>query len=78
MEDELSNQIHNLSNSEKIRFAKLLKTNNVFLNGLSHKEGKKRAWLYQQGVVIREEVVETGMLLVVFWSAQQKAQFFSI
>ena len=45
---------------------------------LSHKEGKKRAWLYQQGVVIREEVVETGMLLVVFWSAQQKAQFFSI
>ena len=26
MEDELSNQIHNLSNSKKIRFAKLLKT----------------------------------------------------
>lgn len=45
---------------------------------LSHKEGKKRAWLYAQGVVAQEEIVETGIDLVLFWSARQKAQFASI
>ncbi len=44
---------------------------------LPHKEGKKRAWLYQQGVVINEEILETGTDLVLFWSARQKAQFYS-
>ena len=45
---------------------------------LSHKEGKKRAWLYAQGVVAQEEIVETGIELVLFWSTRQKAQFASI
>ena len=45
---------------------------------LSHKDGKKRAWLYAQGVVTQEEGVEAGIDLALFWSARQKAQFASI
>jgi GTP-binding protein HflX len=45
---------------------------------LSHEDGKKRAWLYEQGVVSQEEIVETGIDFVLFWSARQKAQFASI
>ena len=42
---------------------------------LPHKEGKKRAWLYEQGVVIKEEILESGIDLELLWSARQKAQF---
>jgi GTP-binding protein HflX len=45
---------------------------------LSHKDGKKRAWLYAQGVVTQEVGVEAGIDLALFWSARQKAQFASI
>ena len=45
---------------------------------LSHNEGKKRAWLYAQGVVTQEETVENGINLGIFWSARQKSQFVSI
>ena len=45
---------------------------------LSHNEGKKRAWLYAQGVVTQEETVENGTNLGIFWSARQKSQFVSI
>ncbi len=38
-------------------------------------EGKKRAWLFAQEVVLSETQTEDGFALTVRWSAQQEAQF---
>jgi len=42
---------------------------------LGFDQGKERAWLFAQEVVLREEQTDTGFVLTVRWSAQQEAQF---
>jgi GTPase len=42
---------------------------------LGFAEGKKRAWLFAQEVVLHEEQTEDGFALKVRWSAEQEAQF---
>ncbi len=42
---------------------------------LSYAEGKKRAWLFEQDVVLQEAQTEEGFALTVRWSAKQEAQF---
>ncbi len=42
---------------------------------LGFAEGKKRAWLFDQDVVVRETQTEDGFDLTVRWSARQEAQF---
>ncbi|HBR38429.1 MAG TPA: GTPase HflX, partial [Sulfitobacter pontiacus] len=42
---------------------------------LAFADGKKRAWLFEQDVVIEETQTEDGFNLVVRWSAQQEAQY---
>ncbi|WP_050763172.1 GTPase HflX [Roseobacter sp. GAI101] len=42
---------------------------------LGYDQGKKRAWLFEQEVVLNEEQTEDGFVLTVRWSAQQEAQF---
>src|SRR6056297_3263237 len=42
---------------------------------LGFDEGRKRAWLFEKGVVEREEQGEDGFTLTVRWSARQQAQF---
>lgn len=38
-------------------------------------DGKKRAWLFEQGVVIEEETTEEGYALKVVWTPRQEKQF---
>lgn len=42
---------------------------------LSYADGKKRAWLFDQDVVVKEDPTEDGFALTVRWSAKQEAQF---
>ena len=42
---------------------------------LGFDEGRKRAWLFEKGVVEAERQTETGIELTVRWSAKQHAQF---
>ncbi|MFK7835649.1 MAG: GTPase HflX [Sulfitobacter sp.] len=42
---------------------------------LSFADGKKRAWLFDQDVVVQEDQTEEGFALTVRWSAKQEAQF---
>ena len=42
---------------------------------IAHTEGRKRAWLYEQGVVISEEEIKDGVRLDVNWTAAQKVRF---
>ena len=42
---------------------------------LSFAQGKQRAWLFQQDVVVSEEQGEEGFDLTVRWTDKQKAQF---
>lgn len=42
---------------------------------LAFKDGKKRAWLFDQDVVVDETQTEEGFDLTVRWSAKQEAQF---
>lgn len=42
---------------------------------LAFAEGKKRAWLFEQDVVVSEDQSEDGFALTVRWSAKQEAQF---
>ena len=42
---------------------------------LGFDEGRKRAWLFEKGVVEEERQTETGFDLTVRWSAKQQAQF---
>ncbi|TCP40934.1 GTPase HflX [Rhodovulum marinum] len=42
---------------------------------LGHDEGRKRAWLYAQGVVEAEEQGEDGPVLTVNWTARQEQRF---
>ena len=42
---------------------------------LEFREGRKRAWLFAQDVVVSEEQTEDGFDLVVRWSARQEAQY---
>ena len=39
--------------------------------------GRKKAWLHEHGVVVKEFYTETGFKLDVMWSAQQKAKYHS-
>lgn len=42
---------------------------------LPHSDGRRRAWLHQQGVVTREEVLEEGVRLRLHWTGRQRAAF---
>ena len=42
---------------------------------LGFADGKKRAWLYERGLVEDERQTEEGLILQVHWSARQKADF---
>ena len=42
---------------------------------LDHSEGRKRAWAYEQGIVMGEEEGEDGVTLTLRWSPKQAAQF---
>lgn len=42
---------------------------------LSFAEGRKRAWLFDQDIVVSEDQTEEGFTLTVRWSAKQEAQF---
>ncbi|QQA44670.1 GTPase HflX [Pelagovum pacificum] len=42
---------------------------------LDHADGRRRAWLFEQGVVTQERRGETGSELAVDWTARQKARF---
>ena len=42
---------------------------------LGYADGKKRAWLYDQDIVVSETQTEDGFDLTVRWSAKQEAQF---
>ncbi len=42
---------------------------------LGFAEGRKRAWLFEQGVVVDEAETETGQRFSVRWSARQKDRF---
>ncbi len=42
---------------------------------LDFADGKKRAWLFDQDLVVEEKQTETGFTLTVRWSAAQEAQF---
>ena len=42
---------------------------------LTYQDGKKRAWLYDQGVVRNETQTEDGFQFALYWSERQKAQF---
>ncbi|MGC9417351.1 MAG: GTPase HflX [Rhodovulum sp.] len=42
---------------------------------LGHDEGRKRAWLYAQGVVESEEQRQDGPVLTVNWTARQEQRF---
>lgn len=45
---------------------------------LPYSAGKKRAWLFEQEVVLSEAQTEDGFALTVRWSAQQEAQFLKL
>ncbi len=49
------------------------KTEETFLLGFS--EGRKRAWLFDAGVVIGEDQTDDGYRVTVQWTAVQKARF---
>ena len=42
---------------------------------LDHSDGKRRAWLYAQGVVVNEQSRENDSLLFLNWTPKQKSQF---
>ena len=42
---------------------------------LSFSDGKKRAWLFEQGVVVDHELQDDGYKLAVFWTELQKNRF---
>lgn len=42
---------------------------------LAHSDGKKRAWLYEQGVVVSEDDVESGSVVSVNWTQAQAVRF---
>ena len=42
---------------------------------LTHADGKKRAWLFEQGVVVSEDRSESGSKLTVNWSPAQSVRF---
>lgn len=42
---------------------------------LPTEDGRRRAWLHRQGVVVSEEMGEAGVHVLVRWTARQKAEF---
>lgn len=42
---------------------------------LPAEDGRRRAWLHRQGIVVSEEMTETGVHLLVRWTARQKAEY---
>ncbi len=42
---------------------------------LPYAQGKKRAWLFEEGVVLNEEMVEDGYALKVLWTPRQEKKF---
>lgn len=75
--------IHAISSLTGEGIAALLDDIAIKLQGVRHQEeftlaysqGKQRAWLFQQDVVISEEQTEAGFALTVLWTDKQKAQF---
>jgi GTPase len=49
------------------------KTETEFL--LPYSEGRKRAWLFQEGLIQREDQTEDGFLLRVLWTERQEQKF---
>lgn len=45
---------------------------------LDYTEGRARAWLYKEGVILNEAQDETGLTVEVEWSPKQAAQFASL
>ncbi|WP_134679676.1 GTPase HflX [Paracoccus ravus] len=45
---------------------------------LAHSDGKRRAWLHQQGIVQSESMDEDGVRLTVQWTERQKARYQTI
>ena len=45
---------------------------------LNFSEGKKRAWLFEQDLVTKEDQTDTGFEITVRWTTQQQKQFKSI
>ena len=45
---------------------------------LSFAEGKQRAWLFQQDIVLQETQTEDGFQITVIWTAKQEAQFLAL
>ena len=41
-------------------------------------DGRQRAWLYDQGVVVQETQTEEGVTILVRWSARQAARFYEL
>ncbi|MFO7770964.1 MAG: GTPase, partial [Roseovarius gahaiensis] len=50
-------------------------TSHVAKLRLGFDEGRKRAWLYERGLIEQENQTEDGFELTVRWSAKQQAQF---
>ncbi len=42
---------------------------------LPHSDGRRRAWLHEQGVIVAEEVAEEGVRLQLRWTDRQRAAF---
>ncbi|MYH57248.1 MAG: hypothetical protein F4145_04430 [Boseongicola sp. SB0675_bin_26] len=42
---------------------------------ITHKEGRKRAWLYDQRVVVGETESETGSRIEVNWTSSQSIRY---
>lgn len=42
---------------------------------LSHADGRKRAWLFDQAVIESETTDESGITITVFWTERQRARF---
>ena len=42
---------------------------------LAFADGKKRAWLFEQGIVTREQQTDTGYAVTVLWTSLQKERF---
>jgi GTPase len=42
---------------------------------LSFAQGKQRAWLFQQDIVVSENQTEDGFDITVLWTAKQEAQY---
>jgi len=78
--------VHLLSALTGAGFATLLEALSARLQGqrqdetvtLSHADGRQRAWLYDNGLVLSEAQTETGPELSVRWTDRQRAAFYRL